>query len=126
MQRGLQSKLSRVLTLKGADLIVYPVGGAVNELLPSWRTILHARAIENLVYTAACQNLYEESEEGVAQVASPEAVVDSLRHEGMLVADLDMERLRFLREEDEKVEFPKRYATVPGVRRGAGQSCTRL
>ncbi len=89
----------------------------MNELLPSWRTILHARAIENLVYTAACQNLYEESEEGVAQVASPEAVVDSLRHEGMLVADLDMERLRFLREEDEKVEFPKRYATVPGLLR---------
>jgi predicted amidohydrolase len=110
-------ELSRVLALKGADVIVYPVGGAVNELLGSWRTILHARAIENLVYTLACQNLYEDGEEGVAQVAGPEGVVDSLGREGMLVADLDMDRLSFLRREDEKVEFPKRYATVPGLLR---------
>ena len=110
-------ELSRVLAIKGADVIVYPVGGAVNELLPSWRTVLHARAIENLVYTAACQNLYEDGEEGVAQVAGPEGVIDSLREEGMLIADLDMDRLSFLRREDEKVEFPKRYATVPGLLR---------
>jgi hypothetical protein len=35
----------------------------------------------------------------------------------MLLADLDFERLRFLREEDERIEFPKRYATIPGVLR---------
>jgi predicted amidohydrolase len=110
-------ELSRVLALKGADLILYPVGGAVNELLPSWRTILHARAIENLLYTAACQNLYDEGEEGVAQVAGPEGVLESRTDAGMVVADLDMDRLEFLRGEDEKVEFPKRYATVPGVLR---------
>jgi predicted amidohydrolase len=110
-------ELSRVLTVKGADLIVYPVGGAVNELLPSWRTILHARAIENLVYTAACQNLYDDGEAGVAQIAGPEGVLESLEDPGMVVGDLDLERLEFLRGEDEKVEFPKRYATVPGLLR---------
>jgi predicted amidohydrolase len=110
-------ELSRVLALKGADLIVYPVGGSVNELLPSWRTILHARAIENLVYTAACQNLYDADEHGVAQVAGPEGVIDALSDAGMVVADLDLDRLEYLRGEDEKVEFPKRYATIPGVLR---------
>jgi predicted amidohydrolase len=110
-------ELSRVLALKGADLILYPVGGSVNELLPSWRTILHARAIENLVYTGASQNLYDDGEEGVAQIAGPEGVVAARTDEGMVIADLDMERLEFLRSEDEKVEFPKRYATVPGLMR---------
>jgi predicted amidohydrolase len=108
-------ELSRVLALKGADLIVYPVGGSVNELLPSWRTVLHARAIENLLYTAACQNLYDEGEEGVAQIAGPEGVLARRADEGIVLADLDMGRLDFLRGEDEKVEFPKRYATVPGL-----------
>jgi predicted amidohydrolase len=110
-------ELSRVLALKGADLIVYPAGGAVNELRSSWRTIIHARAIENLVYTAASQNLYEEGEQGVALVAGPEGVLEVLDDEGMVVVDLDMGRLEFLRGEDEKVEFPKRYATVPGLMR---------
>jgi predicted amidohydrolase len=108
-------ELSRVLALKGADLIVYPVGGSVNELLPSWRTILHARAIENLCYTGASQNLYDDGEQGVAQIAGPEGVLEQRADEGMVIADLDMDRLSFLRGEDEKVEFPKRYATVPGL-----------
>jgi predicted amidohydrolase len=108
-------ELSRILALKGADLILYPVGGSVNELLPSWRTVLHARAIENLVYTAASQNLYADGEEGVAQIAGPEGVLAARADEGMVIADLDMDRLQFLRGEDEKVEFPKRYATVPGL-----------
>jgi predicted amidohydrolase len=110
-------ELSRILALKGADLILYPVGGSVNELLPSWRTVLHARSIENLVYTAASQNLYADCEEGVAQIAGPEGVLAARADEGMVIADLDMDRLQFLRGEDEKVEFPKRYATVPGLMR---------
>jgi 5-aminopentanamidase len=39
----------RVLRLQGADIIAYPAGGAINELLPGWRTLVYARAIENLV-----------------------------------------------------------------------------
>jgi hypothetical protein len=35
----------------------------------------------------------------------------------MLVADLDSERLAFLRSRDERIEFPKPYATIPGVMR---------
>lgn len=109
-------ELSRLAALQGADLLVYPAGAAINELLPTWRTLVWARAIENLVYTVATQNLYGD-EEGVAMIAAPERVLASSAGPGMLLADLDLERLRFLREEDERIEFPKRYATIPGVLR---------
>ena len=109
-------ELSRLLMLQGVDIIAYPAGGAINELLPGWRTLIYARAIENLVFTVACQNLYGE-EEGVATVASPEGVLAQAKGEGLIVADLDFDRLAFLRAEDEKIEFPKRYATIPGVQR---------
>lgn len=109
-------ELSRLLTIQGADIILYPAGGAINEFLPGWRTLVWARAIENLVFTAACQNLYGD-EEGVGTIAAPERVLAASTSEGLLIADLDMARLAFLRSEDEKIEFPKRYDTIPGVLR---------
>lgn len=110
-------ELARGLALKGADAILCPAGGAINELLPAWRTIVWARAIENLVYTAAVQNLYGEREEGVGIVAAPEAVLAQATGATMLLADLDSERLAFLRSRDERIEFPKPYATIPGLMR---------
>ncbi len=110
-------ELARGLALQGADAILFPAGGAINELLPSWRTMVWARAIENLVYTAAVQNLYDEREEGVGIVAAPEAVLVQDAAEALLVADLDSDRLAFLRSRDERIEFPKPYSTIPGVMR---------
>jgi predicted amidohydrolase len=110
-------ELPRSLTLKGAETILFPAGGAINELLPTWRTMVWARAIENLVYTAAVQNLYAADEEGVGIVAAPEEVLAQSATEGLLLADLDSERLAFLRSRDERIEFPKPYRTIPGVLR---------
>jgi predicted amidohydrolase len=110
-------ELTRVLALAGADLVVFPAGGAINELLPTWRTLVWARAIENLIYTTATQNLYAEDEEGVGLIAAPERILARSRGMGLLIADLDLDRLRFLRDEDERIEFPKRYETIPGVLR---------
>jgi predicted amidohydrolase len=110
-------ELSRILALQGADLIVYPSGGAINELLPTWRAMVWARAIENLVYTTAVQNIYSADEQGVGTIASPEAVVASATGADMLVADVDTDRLAFLRERDERIEFPKPYQTPPGLMR---------
>lgn len=110
-------ELSRILVLEGADVILYPAGGAINELLATWRTMLWARAIENLVYTAATQNLYGGDEEGVGTIAGPEGILAQSADEGLLLANLDLGRLRFLRAEEERIEFPKRYRTVPGVLR---------
>lgn len=110
-------ELSRLLALQGADLIVYPAGGAINELVATWRTMVWARAIENLVYTAAVQNLYEGGEEGVGLIAAPERIVEQSTAAGMLVADVDTDRLQFLRERDEHIEYPKPYSTIPGLMR---------
>jgi 5-aminopentanamidase len=76
-----------------------------------------ARAIENLVYTTAVQNIYSADERGVGTIASPEAVVASATGADMLVADVDTDRLAFLRERDERIEFPKPYHTPPGLMR---------
>lgn len=108
-------ELSRLLTLQGADIIVYPAGGAINELLVSWRTLIQARAIENLLYTVATQNLYDATEKGVGTIAGPERILASSDSEGMLVADLDIERLHYLRSEVERIVVPKPYETIPGV-----------
>ncbi len=109
-------ELSRLLALDGADLILYPAGGAINELLPGWRTLVRARAIENLVYTAATQNLYGD-EEGVGTIAGPEAVLAESAGAGLLLADLDLDRLAYLRGRDERIEYPKPYSAIPGVLR---------
>ncbi len=108
---------SRLLALKGADVIVYPAGGSIKELIPPWSTLVWARSIENLVYTVATQNLYEEGEQGLARIAAPERILAQRADAGMIVADLDLARLAFLRAEDEKVEAPRRCRTVPGLMR---------
>lgn len=109
-------ELSRLLAIQGADIILYPAGGAINEFLPGWRTLVWARAIENIAFTAACQNLYGD-EEGVGTIAAPEGVLAASTGEGLIIADLDFDRLAYLRREDERIEFPKRYSTIPGVMR---------
>jgi 5-aminopentanamidase len=110
-------ELTRVLVLQGAEIVLFPAGGAINELLDSWRTMVRARAIESLVYAAASQNLYADGEEGVGIIAAPEAVLAASTQEGLVVADLDLERLAYLRREEEHILFPKPYATIPGVLR---------
>lgn len=110
-------ELTRLLALQGADLVVYPAGGAINELLATWRTLLWARAIENLVFTVASQNLYAPDEQGVGQIAAPERILAASPTEGLLVADLDLDRLEYLREQDARIEFPRKYDTIPGMMR---------
>ena len=110
-------ELSRALAVQGADIIVYPAGGGQGDLIPTWQTVVAARAIENIVYTGASQNIYEPHERGLGIVASPEGVLATRADAGMLIADLDLARLEFLRGEDEKIEVPRRYRTVPGLLR---------
>ncbi len=107
-------ELSRILALKGADMIFAPVGGMIYELTASWKTLAWARAIENHVYTIVNQNLYG-MEEGVAQISGPEGVLAELRDEGVIVADLDMQRLVWLRNHEESLNLPKAYKTIPGL-----------
>ncbi|MGQ0569635.1 MAG: carbon-nitrogen hydrolase family protein [Armatimonadota bacterium] len=109
-------ELARILALKGAELVLMPAGALLNEMLPTWRTMVWARAIENLMYTAACQNIFG-VEEGVAMIAGPEEVLAQSGRPGVLIVDLDMDRIRWLRDQDEKIEMPKQYRVMPGTLR---------
>ena len=39
----------------------------------------------------------------------------SSKVEGVLLADLELSRLDYLRAEDESLDFPKLYETIPGL-----------
>jgi predicted amidohydrolase len=109
-------ELARVLTLKGADILFYPIGGLIYELTDTWKTMIWARAIENLVYVAASQNLYG-CEEGVGTIAGPEQVLAQSKQPGMLLARLDLDRLQELRDLDQRLDLPMPYRVIPGLLR---------
>lgn len=109
-------ELTRLLVLEGAEMVFYPSGGCINELMRTWKIMVQARAIENLIYTAACQNIYG-VEEGVGMICGPEGVLAEDSGEAVLVAEADLDRLRWLRDQDERIEMPKKYRVVPGTLR---------
>lgn len=109
-------ELARTLALKGAEVIFAPAGALINELMPTWRTMVWARSIENLLYTVTCQNLFG-VEEGVAMIASPECVLSQRNDAGIITGTLDLDRIRWLREQEERIEIPKQYRVIPGTMR---------
>ncbi|HKK48059.1 MAG TPA: carbon-nitrogen hydrolase family protein [Alkalispirochaeta sp.] len=107
-------ELARALAHKGAEILFCPAGGLINELMPTWQIMIQARAIENLMFVGASQNLYG-VEEGLGMIAGPESVIAQLSVPGIMIGDLDMARQRWLRQEQEKIEMPKQYRVVPGT-----------
>ena len=106
-------ELQRILALKGAEIILLPAGWVV-DFNENWLTLVRARAIENLVFTATCHNLIGENE-GMAFVASPERVLAESREEGLLLVELDLARLRELRRVRPKMSGTHEFTTIPGV-----------
>ncbi len=109
-------ELPRALAFSGVDLILFPTGGLVYELRDSWRTLLAARAAENLVYTASSLNLFG-VESGLGYVFSPEGLLEEKLDEGIIFSELDLERLAYLRAQDEAMTTPKLYRAIPGTQR---------
>lgn len=129
-------EVARVLALRGAELCLFPAGLLIDELgyTDNWRTLVRARAIENLMYTAVTVNLFppefadayrqaplEEAPSasgltrGIAMIASPERVLAQSEAPGILCADIDLERVRRLRETEEELIVPAPYRTIPGI-----------
>lgn len=107
-------ELARTLARKGAEILFCPAGALINELMSTWQIMIQARAIENLMFVGASQNLYG-VEAGVGMIAGPESVIAQSSVPGVIAADLDLARLRWLRQEQEKIEMPKQYRVVPGT-----------
>jgi|GEM_PF-1181240 len=104
-------EICRIQMLLGANILVSPVHGLHSKTMynpvlvrDTWRCVARARAAENLYYVIVTQNIYRM--EGVGKdvqvmsgafVAGPEKMISNRETPGVLVADLDMERLAYLR-----------------------------
>jgi predicted amidohydrolase len=92
--------MARVLTLKGANLLVAPSGWVQGDLkVEHWQTMIRARALENGCYLIAPDqvgNMYI----GHSMVVDPlgRIIVDLGEKEGLAVADLDPGIVKEVRE----------------------------
>jgi predicted amidohydrolase len=90
-------EVARALAPRGAELIFMPAGRDKRQLWATWRTLVWARAIENLAIVVTTQNVFDHSERGLAMVAAPEEILLESTSAGMSVVDVALDRLRYLR-----------------------------
>lgn len=99
-------ELARIEMLQGAEIIIAPVNGfhapsLYNSedppLFDTWRCISRARAAENLLYVIVTQNMFVKGYRGCGHVAGPERMLAQSQDPGIFTAELDMDRLRWLR-----------------------------
>jgi predicted amidohydrolase len=90
-------EVTRALALRGAELIFMPAGIDKQRLWTTWRTLIFARAIENLAIVVTTQNLFEHAQRGLAMVAAPEEILFESTAAGMSVVEVGLERVRYLR-----------------------------
>jgi predicted amidohydrolase len=109
-------ELPLILTLKGADVVFAPIGGAVYELYDHWKCVLKTRAFENTIYVVTCQNIWG-MEESMGMIVGPDGVLAESTDPGVLIADLDLGRLAWLRSQTQELTLPKPYRSIPGMLR---------
>jgi predicted amidohydrolase len=109
-------ELPLILALKGADILFAPIGGAVYELYDHWKCVLKTRAFENTIYVITCQNIWG-MEDSMAMIVGPDGVIAESREAGVLIGDLDVDRLGWLREKTQELTLPKPYRSIPGMLR---------
>ena len=108
-------EVTRALALRGAELIFMPAGKDKNTLWATWRTLIWARAIENLALVVTTQNLFDHSERGLAMVAAPEEIMFESTAAGMTVVDVDLARVRYLRATRDEVGSSDNCAAKQGL-----------
>jgi len=108
-------EVARALALRGAELIFMPAGIDKRRLWTTWRTLIFARAIENLALVVTTQNLFDHTERGLAMVASPEEILFESTAAGMSVVEVGLERLRQLRASRDEVGSSANCGAKQGV-----------
>lgn len=107
---------TRVLALRGAEIILSPAGGGFTSLTRNWGLIAEVRAIENHAYVALTNNLYG-TEQGAAMITGPEHPLALAGRGELAVAPLDLARARWLRDRDDSLAEPKSFDSIPGLLR---------
>lgn len=106
----------RLLALGGAEVIVMPtswVSGPLKE--DHWVTLVRARAIENVCWFVAASQIRPDRI-GRSLVIDPMGVVvaDGGEEQGLVVAEVDLDRLRRVREKNPSLQHrrPELYGAV--------------
>jgi predicted amidohydrolase len=108
-------EVSRALALRGAELIFMPAGKDKRNLWATWRTLIWARAIENLSIVVTTQNLFHHGERGLAMVATPEEITFESTAAGMSVVDVSLDRVRAMRASRDEVGSSTSFGAKQGV-----------
>jgi predicted amidohydrolase len=108
-------EVARALALRGAEVIFMPAGRDKKQLWATWRTLIWARAIENLAIVVTTQNLFSHAERGLAMVAAPEEILFESTVAGLAVVDISLERLRGMRASRDEVGSSNHFAAKQGV-----------
>ena len=108
-------EVARALALRGAELIFMPAGKDKRTLWATWRTLLWARAIENLAIVVTTQNLFSHEERGLAMVAAPEQILFESTIAGFTTVDVSLARLRYLRATRDGVGASEQCAVKQGL-----------
>ena len=109
-------EVPRIVALRGAEIILSPAGGGFTSLTRNWQLINQARAIENVCYVGLTNNLWG-PEQGAAMITGPEHPLVLAGRRELIVADLDLARLRWLRGNDDSMVEPKTFDSIPGLLR---------
>lgn len=109
-------EVARIVALRGAEIILSPAGGGFTSLTRNWQLIVRARAIENQCYVGLTNNLWG-VEQGAAMITGPEHPLAFAGRNELVVATLDLERLRWLRSHDDSMVSPKPFDSIPGLLR---------
>ena len=108
-------EVTRALALRGAELIFMPAGKDKKRLWATWRTLIWARAIENLAVVVTTQNLFAYAERGLAMVAGPEEILFESTVPGLAVIEVGLERIRYLRATRDEVGSSDECAVKQGL-----------
>jgi predicted amidohydrolase len=108
-------EVSRALALRGAELIFMPAGKDKNRLWATWRTLIWARAIENLAIVVTTQNLFHHGERGLAMIAAPEEILFESTAAGLSVVDVSLDRVRLMRATRDEVGSSAEFGAKQGV-----------
>lgn len=108
-------EVARALALRGAELIFMPAGTDKRRLWATWRTLIFARAIENLAVVVTTQNLFHHGERGLAMVASPEEILFESTVAGLSIVEVSLDRVRALRAGRDEVRSSEAYGAKQGV-----------
>jgi deaminated glutathione amidase len=107
---------SRLLALGGAEMIVMPtswVSGPMKE--EHWVTLVRARAIENVCYVIAADQV-QPDRVGRSLIVDPMGaiIVDGAEEPGLVVAEIDVTRVRRVREKNPALQHrrPDLYAGI--------------